>query len=175
MASEIIVQTIKGPTSGANENKVIIPSGQTLDASNGFIPPAGSVIQVKQTNIADGAVSFSGDVSDIISLSITPQFSTSKILFTATTSFERITSANAYYYANMGRTISGGSAVFLTRSQNAAGYQDTTYVRLNGTNSYLDAPNTTNSIIYGVSMDMAGASGTFNGKECSITLMEIAQ
>ena len=136
--------------------------------------PTGSVLQVKQTNIADGAVSFSGDVSDIISLSITPQFSNSKILFTATTSFERITSGNAYYYANMGRTISGGSTVFLTRSHDAAGYQDTTYVRLNGTNSFLDAPNTTNSIIYGVSIDMAGASGTFNGKECSITLMEIA-
>ena len=136
--------------------------------------PTGSVLQVKQTNIADGAVSFSGDVSDIISLSITPQFSNSKILFTATTKFERITSANAYYYANMGRTISGGSAVFLTRNQNAAGYQDTTYVRLDGTNSYLDAPNTTNSITYGVSIDMAGAAGTFNGKECSITLMEIA-
>ena len=46
MASEIIVQTIKGPTSGANANKVIIPSGQTLDASEGFIPPAGHIVQV---------------------------------------------------------------------------------------------------------------------------------
>tara|TARA_R110001592_G_scaffold12620_11_gene59901 strand:+ start:3291 stop:3800 length:510 start_codon:yes stop_codon:yes gene_type:complete len=136
--------------------------------------PTGSVLQVKQTNIADGAVSFSGDVSDIISLSITPQFSNSKILFTATTKFERITTANAYYYANMGRTISGGSAVFLTRNQNAAGYEEERYVRLDGTNSYLDSPNTTNSITYGVSIDQAGDAGTFNGKECSITLMEIA-
>ena len=154
----------------------------TLQKANGATPTAadlginttGTVLQVKHTHIASNAVSFSGDVSDIISCSITPQFSTSKILFTATTHFERITSGNAYYYANMGRTISGGSAVFLTRTQDAAGYQDTTYVRLNGTNSFLDAPNTTNSIIYGVSIDMAGASGTFNGKECSITLMEIA-
>ena len=46
MASEIIVQTIKGPTSGANANKVIIPSGQTLDASNGFIAPSGHTVQV---------------------------------------------------------------------------------------------------------------------------------
>ena len=37
MASELIVQTIKGPTSGANANKVIIPSGQTLDASAGTV------------------------------------------------------------------------------------------------------------------------------------------
>ena len=32
MASEIIVNTIKAPTSG-NANKVIIPSGVTLDAT----------------------------------------------------------------------------------------------------------------------------------------------
>ena len=45
MASELTVQTLRGPTSGTNANKVIIPSGQTLDASNGFVAPAGSVIQ----------------------------------------------------------------------------------------------------------------------------------
>ena len=174
MAGTLTVQNIQGPSSGANANKIIIPSGQTLDASAGFVPPAGSVLQTKQINYADGALSFSGDVSDIMSLSITPQFATSKILFTASTCFERITATSAYYYANMGRTISGGSAVFLTRCQNAAGYQDTTYVRLTGTNSYLDSPSTTNSITYGVSIDMAGDTGTFNGKECSITLMEIA-
>lgn len=31
MASELIVQTLKGPTSGANANKIIVPSGQTLE------------------------------------------------------------------------------------------------------------------------------------------------
>jgi len=35
MASELYVETLKGLTSGANANKVIIPSGQTLDASAG--------------------------------------------------------------------------------------------------------------------------------------------
>jgi hypothetical protein len=45
MASELTVQTLRGPTSGANADTVLIPSGQTLDASEGFIPPAGHVIQ----------------------------------------------------------------------------------------------------------------------------------
>jgi hypothetical protein len=45
MASELEVQTIRGPSGGANANKVLIPSGQTLDASEGFIPPLGHVIQ----------------------------------------------------------------------------------------------------------------------------------
>jgi len=47
MASELIVQTLKGPTSGSNANKVIIPSGQTLDASaGGMTTPTGHAIQV---------------------------------------------------------------------------------------------------------------------------------
>ena len=45
MASELTVQTLRGPTSGANADTVLIPSGQTLDASNGFIPPAGTIVQ----------------------------------------------------------------------------------------------------------------------------------
>lgn len=42
MASELIVQTIQGPSSGANANKVIIPSGHT------FVPSAGQIVNHKQ-------------------------------------------------------------------------------------------------------------------------------
>lgn len=45
MASELIVQNLKGPASGSNANKVIIPSGHTLDASEGFTPPTGHVVK----------------------------------------------------------------------------------------------------------------------------------
>lgn len=37
MASELIVQTIKGPTSGANANKIIVASGNTLMPSVGQV------------------------------------------------------------------------------------------------------------------------------------------
>ena len=37
MASELYVETLKGLTSGANANKVIVPSGQTLDLSAGTV------------------------------------------------------------------------------------------------------------------------------------------
>ena len=53
MASELYVETLKGLTSGANANKVIIPAGQTLDASAGGVElPAGvggKVLQVKHS------------------------------------------------------------------------------------------------------------------------------
>jgi len=52
MASEIQVQTISGPPTGANANKVIIPAGQTLDASAGgmSLPPGvgGKLLQASQ-------------------------------------------------------------------------------------------------------------------------------
>ena len=46
MASELTVQTLRGPTSGANADTVLIPSGQTLDASAAtIVPSAGQIVQ----------------------------------------------------------------------------------------------------------------------------------
>lgn len=48
MAGTLTVQNIEGPSSGANANKIIVPSGQTLDASGGtFTPSADQVVQYK--------------------------------------------------------------------------------------------------------------------------------
>lgn len=46
MAGTLTVQNLQGPTTGVNANKVIVPSGHTLDASEGFTPPAGHVVKV---------------------------------------------------------------------------------------------------------------------------------
>jgi len=74
MASELYVETLKGLTSGSNANKVIIPSGQTLDASaGGFTTPAGHVIQCVSTMTAT-ASAHSGTMSDSnLTVSITPK------------------------------------------------------------------------------------------------------
>jgi hypothetical protein len=64
MASEITVQTIKGPTSGANANKVIIPSGQTLDTSSGaIIHPADGVVKSTIWEVPATSVSTDGSWS----------------------------------------------------------------------------------------------------------------
>ena len=48
MASEIIVQNLKGPASGSNANKIIVPSGHTFDASAAsFMPAPDQILQVK--------------------------------------------------------------------------------------------------------------------------------
>src|SRR6056300_979798 len=85
MASELIVQTLKGPTSGANANKVIIPSGQTLSVADGVQAsdmPSGSVIGVYQATLKGGWDTTSTSWSDItdLTVTITPQSSTSKFL-----------------------------------------------------------------------------------------------
>jgi len=72
--STLQVENLIGPTSGSNANKVIIPSGQTLDASNGFVAPAGSVINVvtfqSQGNTVVSSTSFA---STHLTISYTPK------------------------------------------------------------------------------------------------------
>ena len=77
MASELIVQTLKGPTSGPNANKILVPSGQTLAA-------AGHVVQMVSTTKTDTETTSSTSFGEIsgLSVSITPTSSTSKILVT---------------------------------------------------------------------------------------------
>ena len=83
MASELTVQTIQGPSSGANANKVIIPSGHTLDASGGtLMPSAGQVVQELYSENTTGGSFNSTSWTDMpsFSINITPKFSNSLIV-----------------------------------------------------------------------------------------------
>ena len=78
--STLHVENLKGPTSGANANKIIVPSGQTLDASGGtLVPSAGSVVQVTHNthNIFD---STSNGYVDVVSITFTPKHDDSFII-----------------------------------------------------------------------------------------------
>ena len=74
MVGTLTVQNLQGPTSGANANKVIIPSGQTLHAP-------GHVIQIVNNKGTGGsgtnATVWTG-LSSVVT--ITPKFATSKII-----------------------------------------------------------------------------------------------
>ena len=82
--STLHVENLKGLSSGGNANKIIVPSGQTIDASAGtLVPSAGQVIQVKHgatvntsafnTTLATGTTVYTGPT-------ITPISTSSKIL-----------------------------------------------------------------------------------------------
>lgn len=80
MASELIVQTLKGPTSGANANKVIIPSGQTLDASAAdLIPAGGQIVAYTQKENSNFVEQLSGTYVDFWTFDYTPVLSSSNV------------------------------------------------------------------------------------------------
>ena len=113
MASELIVQTIKGPTTGANANKVIIPSGVTLDASGGdFAPPAGHVVQtspvtrVNNLQISINNSSVNTPVGNGVIVSITPKRSNS--LFRVVLSFSAQAGSGQYLATRIYTDVAGG-------------------------------------------------------------------
>ena len=80
MASELYVETLKGLTSGANANKVIIPSGQTLDASAGtVVPSGGQIVNIEFQNITSTTNNSTTTFADFGSVSYTPILTSSHI------------------------------------------------------------------------------------------------
>ena len=70
----LTVQTLQAPTSGANANTILVPSGQTVHA-------AGSVIQVVNGLLPTGVANATASYVDTgLTATITPKFATSKIL-----------------------------------------------------------------------------------------------
>ena len=81
--STLFVENLKGPTTGSNANKVIIPTGQTLQIDDGVdysSMPAGTVIQ-QVSNFAVSTFSTNSGtyVTTDSSVSITPRFSNSQM------------------------------------------------------------------------------------------------
>lgn len=78
MSSELFVQTIKGPTSGANANKVIVPTGQTLTAPGHVI----QVISTTKTDTYSESISARGLGTNVTGLTatITPTSASSRLI-----------------------------------------------------------------------------------------------
>jgi len=125
MASELIVQTIKGPTSGANANKIIVPSGQTLDASSGaIIHPADGVVKSTIWEVPATAVSTSGtwavsttptmpNTYTVADFTLTKKYSSSHVICIASGHVDHSNSAStpsivALFEANAGGLIGSG-------------------------------------------------------------------
>jgi len=147
MASELYVETLKGLTSGANANKVIIPSGQTLDASAGVLTPSsGQVVQVVngERTAWTGAISGSALVDITLNATITPTSSSNSILV--------IVRLNGVYCPGTSNRL----RVELLRGGSSIAYLDdilTNNVDQYGASSsytYLDSPSSTSSLTYGV-------------------------
>ena len=105
------VENLKGLTTGSNANKVIVPSGQTLDASDGtIVPSAGQIVQTQTRTVANWYVD------------ITPTKSTNLLIWRTTTM--------------CGTTTVGGYMRFAIYNANTSSqWSSNTYMGANGYNS----------------------------------------
>jgi hypothetical protein len=186
--STLQVENLIGPTSGSNANKVIIPSGQTLDASNGFIPPAGSVVQVVKTGGTNPAYTTATSTSFVatnLQLDITPKYANSLL---------KIEASHSYWWSTSG--LSGGTYASFTfyrdsttNIASAHGGVASLEGGLSANNNFnrqtnyieYDSPNTTNTVNYKVYIKQwAQVTSSLyvidnaNGRN-TITITEIAQ
>jgi len=80
MAGTLTVQNLQGPSSGANANKIIVPSGQTLDASAGTLVPSAGVPVNTHRVVCNASVTLSTSGWTNVpsgSFSYTPKYSNS--------------------------------------------------------------------------------------------------
>ena len=138
--STLHVENLKGPTSGANANKIIVPSGQTLY-------PSGHVIQTVSATTADfipRVTTTSGSyVTTGHQLTITPTSTSSKILtrFSITTGHSP---AGQYIYFRVYTNHNGG---YYTGAEGMQG-NPIHWGVVNG--EALDSPATTSPITYSI-------------------------
>ena len=118
--STLHVENLKGLSSGGNANKIIVPSGQTIDASAGTLTPsAGQVIQkVHHTWNSDTTTTSNGSWTDVgnSSLSFTPKLSTSRLFITAHYHANAYSSGGSYA-GGMVRLLHDGTALDHTSQQ----------------------------------------------------------
>lgn len=170
MAGTITVQNIQGPSTGANANKILIPSGQTLYAP-------GHVLQVVQSTTSTRVTTNStANVDTTLEASITPISTSSKVLVTVSQHGLDKRTDNAYLelvlYAN-------GSSIYQPNGQFM--YNNSTSVQATGSAvfSYLHSPATTSSVTYKTMFNSPPARNVvavqWSQAESTIVLMEIAQ
>ena len=189
MSGTITVQNIQGPTTGSNANQVLVPSGHTLHAP-------GHIVQVQEFQGYNGdgihsnfSVSSTTYGATPIAVTITPKFSTSKILVTmhAQGFYQQGVVANAVKIA-LYRSVGGGAFAAVPglpsgQVSRHIGYMNSSSATTLHASSFqhLDSPATTSAIIYKIYLARLNSSSGYgrilaNGDDSfSISAMELAQ
>ena len=169
MASELEVQTIRGPSGGANADTVLIPSGQTLHAP-------GHVIQTVYDQFSTTYSTSTNSMTSFRTLYITPKFATSKILVMANF-FVRVTSSAGYGFADFdayrGSTLIWNGYPSMGSTDGGNDTRGSVYFQR------IDEPNTSSSISYDFRFSAEYTNQTVyvnsTTNPSSIVLQEIAQ
>jgi hypothetical protein len=91
MAGTLTLQNLQGPSSGANANKIIVPSGHELHAPNHIIQAVSDVDQAHSTHNTADVWSDTG-----LSVSITPKYANSKIHIHLTVALSYTAASNSF-------------------------------------------------------------------------------
>lgn len=179
MAGTLTVQNIEGPSSGSDANTILIPSGQTLHAP-------GHLLQIESTSNGDSWSTTSGSYVTITDLTITftPQFSTSKLYVTGHISGAGTNNARVSIFRDGTNLIS----TVTSRTPAIADYYENQWngaIWVRPFNFLLDASSTsattidarvftTGTFFLNKARDTTDNSGRTNAHS-TLTIMEIAQ
>ena len=167
MSGTLIVQNLQGPASGANANKIIVPAGQVLDASAGFVAPAGSVLQVESTFSSTGVINNTSTYTDTgLTIVITLSSTSNKVLIQATVPW--ILGTNGGGAQMQFRITRDGTAL----TSNIVFNNVSAIVQLGGTQmiSWVDSPATTSAVTYKVQFRELSMSGRYGNTTVMPTL-----
>ena len=170
--STIKVENLTGITSGANANKIIVPAGQTIDASAGtLVPSAGQVVQELVNKISVNTSFSSNSYTDAsgFAITITPKYASSKIIISM---WAKIGMNNTSENAGQDYRILRDATEITTASWqnylNMSDYTSDFYPPLDGT--FIDSPNTTSAVTYKLQgRKYAGANATWGTDGCGGT------
>jgi hypothetical protein len=175
MSGTLVVQNLQGPASGANANKIIVPAGQVLDASAGFVAPAGSVIQVvTDVQVGEQSTTSTSFTNTSLAVTITPTSATSKMFLLYTGSAGNNGVQQSYLTITRGATNLGNGVAGLMRIW----FDNSTSYHFSGMSmSFLDSPATTSATTYTVQFrTTSGIAYVSSGNSTDLfTVMEIAQ
>jgi len=186
MASELTVQTLRGPTSGANANTVLVPSSQTLHAP-------GHVIQVVTYGINDEATAAGTSKVTMQDWTFTKKVASSNVSITLHVNYSNssktsdddncalfLLNVTDNNYLNRRTIYNEADAWFATDTNNAySGYATAShfqYHKFTASTQLMDTSNTAGTITY--RLQASAQNSIFRiGRwaDNSITFMEIAQ
>lgn len=177
MAGTLITQNIQGPSTGANANKILIPSGQTLAAP-------GHVVQVVSSNLATRTGFTTSTPFSALSKTITPTSTSSKILVSFNGTFYKANTDTGSAGAARWSVYRDGSPLpDVNWAQNSGTAQYATFTGSNANEHiqplvgmFMDSPATTSATTYALYLFNSNNTSQFYIYEgAEIILQEIAQ
>ena len=182
--STLHVENLKGLSSGGNANKVIIPTGQTLEVADNLRHddmPVGSILQVvSATSSSQVGTTSTSFVDTGLSCSITPKFSSSKIFVSVSQAFSMVGPNDNQYQANLIIADGSNNTLFGATSWDQFRIKDMIAISWQVNLEYLHAPSTTSAFTYKTRMKSQYGTGNnvyaqYSNSNSSMTLLEVKQ